>query len=830
MIWPFTPKKSARELLLALGQENHEQRLEGFKGLRDCDDPETDWLILQALKNWQSLPQDRVVLLVDLVGIRGIEEGTEILKDLLLEEDCQCREMVVRALGRVPSQRTLDVLLPLLADADPTIRNSIRKMVMEIYHKEAMGAIIRTIPKDRTAPLYFELVTLFEEMGFFDDLKENFLHHDHDVRGFHIRNMQKFHRPEFVPLYLDYAKTASSEALRQIQEILMDYSPDDLIPPFRDYLSQENPPEPLIRLASNILFTQFPDAREHLLPLVSAVPRADLQVRFLEQLLRQPDIYLFTPLFPFLTSANAGIRKIAATALLQIARSTVIRLKDPDEPKHQQLKEMFSSWQAPVTSIILSERRSEEIKDGIPVLFALAEHDYSMLFPLMTRLISNFFADTLQALARWPSTTVFELLKKATQLDPSLVSLLVSTLGRTAHPLLLRGILKILPELDLLDRETIQRKLAGRTTVFKPSDFFDDTDADVRASALQIAALSAPPDLLFAALEKRLKDPAAEVRRVAVQILLQTRHPKLADLLQDALGDPAPDIVLTAVKGLADILQEASMVLIYKKLTVSPVEELRSFALSKIARLTQTRFVENFNRLSPEVRKLAGAAIQKLDGSFVEQVSEELRSLDPAARLRAALILENMQINSKTKDALLEAMKDPDKKVRAAVVKTLGVLGDRDLLSRLIEFFNDPDERVRANAIEGVLSIGDQSAIRLLLPFLEDGNNRIRGNAILAIWHISKANVYPVLRKMLNEKEVLMQASALWVIGEIGNETYLPLLVPFLIAPDEILRLNAVRAAGKIKPDILKPHLANLRKDPSAEVRKQVLELSKRIL
>ena len=254
--------------------------------------------------------------------------------------------------------------------------------------------------------------------------------------------------------------------------------------------------------------------------------------------------------------------------------------------------------------------------------------------------------------------------------------------------------------------------------------------------------------------------------------------------------------------------------------------ELREYAKREIAEITKERYKVNYSNMTPEMRKLAASAIQKIDKSFTDEVVNDLSSYDPQTRLKAALLLENIQVDSKAQNALIAAMKDPSKKVRAAIVKTLGIVGNKEVVSHLISFFNDPDPRVRANTVEAIASLGDNDVVRILLPYLEDSNNRIRANAVVGICKFGRFNVTHVLQSMLTDPDENMRASALWAIGEIGEPLYITLTYNFLQDKNELIRFNAIKAIYRINPNLLQPYMPILRKDNSQKIRNLVKEMS----
>ncbi len=827
MIWPFTSVGPPDELIKSLEDPDPDIRREAFLSLKDHTDQKTDFLIIEALRFQLENPSGTLIPLIDLIGYRSVEEGLGLLKDCLAKENFEVRLAALRALIRIPVQESLDILVPLLGDPDNTIRREVR-IAIQNFGENSLGALIRRVPTDRNSPLYFEVVSLLEEMGLFEKMIEGFKHPDPEVKKFHFHNMIHFHRPEFVPLFLALYDSGGSAIQAKIREALQDYSPDEIIPHLQG-IFRGSPTQGLVRLAEHLIQTRFSEAKEDFLAFISGIPQNEYRLNFLLMITKKFDPTLFLGAIDLLDDPFFKIRTLVADTLIGLFRATSRRISDPQEEKRDFLRDLCDQW-CQKTRLLLAEKTSVGPKLEISrLLFAMAEKDHAFILPSMKALLGPNYSETIKALSTLSFDDQASLLEQALENDPSIAQVLIPNLVKSPTPDILRNVLKNFAHLHQEARDQFRKGLLTKGKAFQPKDFLDDPDPDVRLWALHLLSEQGG-DSLFAILESRIHDPAPEVRRKVLECLPKTRHPNINRVLEDAATDPDPLVALEALKTLKGVYTPEKFASLLARFVHSPAEETRIFALREIAKITQKRFVENFDSLPRNIRKLAGSALLKLDASFMDHLIGELRSLDPESRLKSALIMETLQVGGRGKEALLNAMKDPSKKVRAAVVKTLGLIGDRSLFGNLIEFLNDPDERVRANTIEAISSVGDSRAVQILLPFLEDANNRVRANAALALWQIGKVNILPVLSKMLANRDSLMRASALWVLGEIKGEGNITLILQFTRDLDPLVRLNALKAAAKIKPDSVKPLIPALRKDPSLEIRQFVAKVSHEVL
>jgi len=827
MIWPFSASEAPQDLIRKLADPDQSVRQSAFKYLAEHEAPETDVRILESLKGAIDGHRDLLIPLIELAGKRGIEDAVSKLANLLDEDETAVRIATVQALLKIPTQASLEKLIPLLSDADLTIRRDVRDGIARVFGDKSMGALVRAVPEDHNTTLYFEIVSLFEDLNLFELLHEQFYHPDPEVRRFHFETLVRFHRPDFVPLYLEMADESDPSIRRRLRDALSEYTPDELLPAFREKLL-ENIDSGLLQLTDDILIKRFAEARRNLLDFAVSMPPAEGREMLISRLLKRLDPVLFEPAMRLLDSESGRIRSMTSDALVMLADTVRDKAKNPNEERRSSFETMLETWRQSLFARINGDDRLHP--EILRLFFHLAMNDSSLISPVLTRLLSNCFADTVKALSDWSFDDVSALIRNALKDDPSIGALLLSGQNKQPSSFLVRVLLKNANVLDHADRAAFFRKQMGfRSFTVKLSELLADEDPEIRASALEFMGESGG-DQLAKTVETAFRDTAPIVRLTAVRLAQKSRHPKIIAMLEDAIADPAPEIAAEALRGLKQLLPPERLAPYLTRLVHSPDEELRNFALQEVAKMTQKRYLENFNNLSPEVRKLAGGALLKLDTNFIEQLIVELKSLDPDLRLRAARIMENIQIGKRGREALLGAMKDPSRKVRAAVIKTLGIIGDRELLGNLIEFINDPDDRVRANAIEAIASVGDSRALQLLLPFLEDSNNRIRANAALAVWQIGKVNVIPVLQKMLSAHDPLMRASSLWALGEIKQPNSLPIVLAHIRDKEEVVRLNSVKSAFKIAPASLKPFIPYLRKDPSAEIRKIVTDLSYKVL
>lgn len=831
MIWPFGNTQRDPEILFKeLESADAKEREAAFHGLIEHENEKTDQMVLAALESFNESSRDLILPLIDIAGKRHIEEALPIFKAILKGSDSQLRESALQALSALGSQESLDAMISCLNDTDPGIRQKVQTAITSEFGKDALGALVRALPADKNSPLYFEIVGVLEDLDLFTDIKSNFAHPDIKIKDFYFDTLAKFARLDFIPLYLDFYGKASQSRKEKMLEIFGEYSVQELLPYFNEKLAQGGF-DGLNELCDRLLLPQFGKARHEILGFIARISDTRYRYRIMPDLLKQIDPYCFETALDLLRDGSSEIRSMAVNALSQLVKKTFERMTDKDEPNRIALASLYDSWEKTILSMMRDKQLAEEQRKLSRRLFyAFANNRHALIRPFIRELFQKNFHETYLFLKEWPFAEQFNLFEWLISNDPSFGSLLLTATQGNVDDNLWRIVLKLITTIsDKEDRELFKRNLVARNRNISIEKFLKDSDVGVRVAAIEFAS-ECKINGLSELLKNSTKDPSPEVRLAALNCMSQQHFAQFKNYAVEALADPDETVALNALQHLKIILTATQLAPLLVRFINSNNENLRNFALSHIAELSKERFKTNFNNLTPETRKLAAKVIQKLDQGFSEQIVQDLTSLDPQTRLQSALLLESIQLDAKGQDALLAAMKDPSKLVRAAVVKTLGVVGDPQLIKQLIGFFNDPDPRVRANTIEAIASLGDRQAIQTLLPFLDDANNRIRANAIVGIYKIGNFNLIPVLQKMLAHNDKNMRASALWAMGEICDGNLLNFIFPFLNDRDELLRFNAVKAISRINPQMLSQYLPNLRKDPSTKIRKLITELSFRVM
>ncbi len=151
--------------------------------------------------------------------------------------------------------------------------------------------------------------------------------------------------------------------------------------------------------------------------------------------------------------------------------------------------------------------------------------------------------------------------------------------------------------------------------------------------------------------------------------------------------------------------------------------------------------------------------------------------------------------------------------VRMSATFVLTRLIGKKMILFLLEELDDPDPRVRANAIESVGLLKDKETMAVLLPFLQDSNNRIRANTAVSLYRFLKTRkrALKTIQELLASSTLESRLSGIYAAGETRHKSFEKELAAGLKSTEPRLVEHAAAALAKIRnPEFLKPMLSLL--------------------
>ena len=299
-------------------------------------------------------------------------------------------------------------------------------------------------------------------------------------------------------------------------------------------------------------------------------------------------------------------------------------------------------------------------------------------------------------------------------------------------------------------------------------------------------------------LSKLLKAKNYTIRIEAINGLKHIKYADLLTICYEALNDSNDKIKLAAAEVIIQINKNEKVKVLTPLLNAKD-GEVRDKTVKYLSEESFERFILSFDRLSQSTREQAAKALAKLDNSMIEKLTAEINSLDAERRIKALKITELTGKEKELKQVLVELINDPDRKVRATAIKTLGLSGGFDALSIVVNLLKDPDSRIRANAIEAIEEIGDNRLMPIIEPFINDPDNRVKANAIKALWTMGKQDVAEEIKTMFLSSDDGMRLSAIWLISQLKCKDAYDILKNALITEsDPTIRAKIEEAIAKL--------------------------------
>lgn len=316
---------------------------------------------------------------------------------------------------------------------------------------------------------------------------------------------------------------------------------------------------------------------------------------------------------------------------------------------------------------------------------------------------------------------------------------------------------------------------------------FNDPMMEVRDEAVEAAA-SLGSDVVERLIAS-LKDERWRVREQAAKALGKIRDPRAVDQLIVACRDRDGAVKSAAAEALGRIGHEKAVP-----------------ALIKL-----------FKDTSKTVRETAGTALVSIGQPAVQALVDCLKDPYFVVRCHGARALGGMTTDyqigrswvrdPQVVDALLDALKDPDRAVREDATIALGHIGDPHAVDGLLEAMKDGT--VKRHAIASLGMIGDARALPAILEVLKGRGIRQEGK--------------PTPGCIISEEQLIKEA-ATTALGHFRDPRVIPDLI--LLLKDIVYRDQAAASLVLIGDTAIEPLIAFLHDPGASSVEKE----SERIL
>lgn len=250
-------------------------------------------------------------------------------------------------------------------------------------------------------------------------------------------------------------------------------------------------------------------------------------------------------------------------------------------------------------------------------------------------------------------------------------------------------------------------------------------------------------------------------------------------ILLSLAENPQQEIIRMHIAGhLGDVPGSPEVLTHLKRYTTDSAARVRQYAAESLGRINPPadecapELAKLLGDDDPNVRQNAARAISRLGSKAPDIVGskllEQLQSREPKIRLQALDALAGMQFApQEVIPPVVEALEDPDWRIRAEALRALGFIKAKQALPQIIKAMGDPNETVRTSATYAIGNIGPdaKAAIPNLLAQLQTLTARsvvhVDPPALVALGKMGQAAqpAIPELLKLRNhELEIVRQA------------------------------------------------------------------------
>jgi HEAT repeat protein len=407
--------------------------------------------------------------------------------------------------------------------------------------------------------------------------------------------------------------------------------------------------------------------------------------------------------------------------------------------------------------------------------------------------------------------------------DGQVPVLACAALAHLGNPKAVPALAALLRDKDEYVRGPASEALAdiGQPAVGAVVALLSYTDPKVRELATQtlgkigIAALGP--------LTTTLRSTDVRLRTAAATALGQIDHPRSIDMLLGALKDKDLGVIDQAGRSLVKIGKSAVPGLL--NLLNDPKEDMRQRALGILQKLGAEPMTETYIRpvahgkwhdvadvrstaldallaaLKDPDREKRSTAILTLanigDARAVPGLTQALADSDRELREAAAKAL--VKIKGAAVDHLLTTLKSGPTELRRYTALVLGYIRDGRAVEPLIAALADREGVVRGEAAEALAGFKDPRSVEPLLNLLRDPQPLVRFSVVGTLWRLGDPQAIDGLVGALKDTDPATRKRAAQGVGDIADKRAIEPLVR-LFNEDKAARLEAALAVAKIDP------------------------------
>ena len=174
-------------------------------------------------------------------------------------------------------------------------------------------------------------------------------------------------------------------------------------------------------------------------------------------------------------------------------------------------------------------------------------------------------------------------------------------------------------------------------------------------------------------------------------------------------------------------------------------------------------------------------------------------------------------------------LKDPNKMVRAAALKSLATRGERLNIEPVAKCLTDPDLDVQNRAVDVLIKANHPDTIKYLLPALKDESEYARRAAVEVLNEIGTVDSVKDLLEAIKDDDWWVRSRAGDALAEIGGPKVVNSVVALIGHEDEEIRRTAIEILNATKDESAVDHLITATDDEDWWVRERAIDALSRI-
>ena len=261
----------------------------------------------------------------------------------------------------------------------------------------------------------------------------------------------------------------------------------------------------------------------------------------------------------------------------------------------------------------------------------------------------------------------------------------------------------------------------------------------------------------------------------------------------EALASNEPKIVASITRVLSKS-QEYDCTTLLEEFTNPNISKkaLGDILLTQHENLNANAILVLLDKVSSNVRPILYRILDKVvTEESIDNLILKTRSKEPLIRTHMATLLARFKA-PKTVYALIDLLKDNNKGVRQAALKSLAEHKSPESVQPVCQLLRDPDLMVQSTAIDTLVNIRDGKTVSHLIEILQDESEYVRRAAVEVLNEVGDQRAIKDLLNALRDADWWVKVRAADALGSIGGPKVIDAVLLLIKDEDEFLRRTAV--------------------------------------